>query len=462
MIHPSIDYHKGKTRLVFAGQESLNGYQDIAVVFEKNEGYSTKAWSSPRRLEIRLPDRTLYVTAKSGRSNVLLPSQADALVSTKRDMNQWKTLDTDMLLFNPIHSPKSLNTQAYLRAGIDVLVDSGGFQLIQGTSEFVSPEDTVTFYNNHASIGVGLDFPAPPGIDAILYKENCALQKMNNAYIRSRLKEGVTLAPVVHGATPKTREHCLKSVYKEGREHCLTISGMISRRGDPLDVVKQRLACLSLVIHKTRKNILYYHLLGATSIFWQAVNTLLASSGYVTSIGGDSVSHRQSAIGGSYNLMPHFLGPESYNQPVKTEQVAHLPCSCPICVVAGDARVLRDFRISELHHTFVARATSKYISENVHQYVRGTLSRGGLRQAILGPKSAHSVWLPYQVAFDYFEDVISKGYEKTPTLVPYTGLKGSNGLFGDNSNTPKFKEMIRRYQKIHGAYEDFHGKKLPV
>ena len=459
MLYPDREYHKGKVRLVFAGQESLNGYQQIAAKFESNPGFSTKSWDKPRRLEIRLPDRTLYVTAKGSRSNVLLPVSTDAIVSLKRDMNQWKTLDTDMLLFNPIHAPKSLNTYPYRSNGIDILIDSGGFQLIQGTSDFVSPQDTVDFYNRCASIGVGLDFPAPPFVDALLYRENCNLQKINNAFIRANVKERVTIAPVVHGTTPKTRQHCLETVWRKGRDPVITISGMISKRGASLDVMKQRLACLALVLSQTRKDVVYYHLLGATSIFWHAVNTLLATSGYVNSIGGDSVSHRQASIGGSYSILPHFDGPASFRQPVVTEQAAHLPCSCPICVIAGDARVLRDFRISELHHTFVAASVKKYVEENVKQYVRGNLSRTQLRKAILGEKSADSVWLPYTIAFDYFEEVFAKGYDKVKPLIGFDGIKAGPSLFSQ-VGTRKQEEMIARYRAIHKAYGKFHGTKI--
>ena len=461
MLHPDKAYHQGKVRLVFAGQESLNGYQQMAVKFEANEGFSTKVGTNPRRIEIRQPDRTLYILSRGKKENVLLPFPTDAVVSTRRDTSQWSALDTDVLLFNPVHSPQLLDTRPYLRAGIEVLVDSGGFQLIQGTRDFISPADTAEFYTNHASIGVGLDFPANPFIDAILFKENCELQRLNNEYIRANVPEQVTIAPVVHGTTPETRMHCLKKVYDRKRDPVMAVSGMITSFTHSLPVIKQRFACLAAVLHASRKDVVYYHLLGATSSMWQAISTLLTHSGYVNSMGGDSVSHRQQAVGGSYGLYPHFDGFESWTQPVETDLSAALACPCPVCSLAGDARVLRDFRLSELHHTYVAAASRRVMVANVKQYMAGNISRRDLWTFMLGKKRYHSFRHIPDLAFDYFEDVIVKGYENVPKLVPDKGnVKKKSSLFGSGGPSTAEKEMEARYRSIHREYEKFHKVSL--
>lgn len=462
MLHTDKSYHKGKSRLVFAGQESLNGYQQIAVRYEKNEVCSSRMLARPRCLEIRLPDRTLYIISRTSKATVLLPFRVDAVVSTRRDLNHWKTLDTDILLFNPIHAPSNLNTKPYLDAGIEVLVDSGGFQLAQGTEDFVDPEENAAFYNKHGTICAGLDFPAPPHIDALLYKKNCKLQALNNDRIRATLKPRVTLAPVIHGGMLHTRRHCLESVYEQGRDKALMIAGMITNRADGWPVLQQRLECLMMVLDQTRKHVLYYHLLGATSVLWHAINALLASSGYVTSIGGDSVSHRQSAIGGSYQLVPHFEGSLTWTQPVHTEVAAHLPCPCPACAVAGDARILRDFRTSELHHTYVNASVRRFVAYNVKSYVAGTLSRKQLWDSILGPKDAASR-VVYNAAFDYLEAVMGKGFAAVPTQSGTSSKSrktpGSSSLFG-SGHSAKVQAQLDRYARIHTIYEKYHKQKL--
>lgn len=464
MIHRDVDYHKGKTRLVFAGQESLNGYQQMGVRFEKNSQCSTKLLDRPRCLEVRLPDRTLFITSRSTRATVLLPFPVDAIVSTRRDLNHWTTLDTDMLLFNPIHAPNNLNTRSYKEAGIEILIDSGGFQLAQGTEDFVDPDYNAAFYNKHGTIGAGLDFPAPPHVDVVLYKKNCKLQALNNARIRKALKPNVTLAPVVHGGVLHTRQHCLDSVYEQGRDPVLLIAGMITSRADGYEVLRQRLECLMQVLDQTRKHVHYYHLLGATSVFWHAVNALLAGSGYVTSIGGDSVSHRQDAIGGSYRLYPHFEGSFTWTQPVHTEVAAFLPCPCPVCRVAGDARILRDFRISELHHTYSNASTKQFVQRNVLAYVAGTLSRKQLWEAVLGPKSASSTRTLYDACFDYLEAVMAKGFGAVPTRSGSASKSRKGGMnqgsLFSNPKSDQVASMFARYERIHKAYEKYHGTKL--
>lgn len=457
MLHKDRTYHKGKTRLVFAGQESLNGYQQMAVKFEKNDGFSTQFMPRPRVFQIRLPDRTLYLYGKGAAQNVLLPFPVDAVVSTKRDLNHNRALESDILLFNPIHAAQSLDVSALRRAGIEVLVDSGGFQLAQGTTDFVDPNDTIAFYNKHATMGMGLDFPTSYPVDKLLYKKNCKLQRLNNEYIRERLLPRVTLCPIVHGGSCKTKEHCLEQVYKKGRDTILAVADMPMRRGAPIEIVKQKFDSLALVLHHTRKEVSYYHLLGATSVLWFTINRLLVATGYVNSIGGDSVSHRQNAIGGSYSLYPHFDGPTSLTQPVATEVAAQLPCPCPVCSLAKDARILRDFRLSELHHMYAAISNKTYVENNVDQYVAGKLSRSQLWDALYGAGAKGNRGV-MDIALNFFEDVVSKGYDKVKKFTPYEGVSlNSVSLFAGGASSVK-KEVLDRYASIHAKYGKFHGQ----
>lgn len=462
MLRPERAYHQGKSRLVFAGQETLNGYQTMAITHEANAHTSSVLASNPRRIEIRLPDKTVRIMGSGQRGNVLLNDRADVLISLRRDLAMWKELNTDMLLFNPIHATQNLDTRPYLRAGIDVLVDSGGFQLAQGTSDFVDPLTNAAFYNSHASLGVGLDFPAPPWIDAMFYRENCKLQALNNEVIRANLNDGISLVPVVHGSTPFTRLHCLNSVYVAKRDKVICVAGMITKKTDLPQVVMQRVASMCLVLHRTRKDVLYYHFLGATSGLWLSIAALLAQTGYVVSAGGDSVSHRQSAIGGSYNLMPHFQGQDRLTQPLKSQVAAALPCACPVCVHVGDARVLRDFRSSELHHTYVDASRKRSISDTVGSYIAGRITRTDLWTHVLGAQGLAAARVIPDLVFNYLEDVISKGFDKVPMPVPMKGIPtGARSLFGEGSSlSPTKKAVMERVKRIHKTYEAYHKTSL--
>lgn len=457
MLNKTKEYHAGRARLVPAGQESLNGYQTVAVKFEKNETVSSHIKRNPRAVELRLRDRTIRIASRSSQNNIMFNTDADLLVSTKRDMNQYRELDTDMLLFNPIHASTSLNTQPYKDNGIDVLVDSGGFQLVQGTTDFVDPITTQTFYKKHATIGVGLDFPSPPFVDALLYKENCHLQALNNEMIRAGLPSSVSLAPVVHGATVKTRLHCLKTVYQPGRDLALCVSGLAYRRSDSIERSKTVFACLASVLHRTRKDVLYYHLLGATSNIMIALCAFLAQTKYVISVGGDSVSHRQSAIGGNYQLYAHFKKLPTLSQPKLSHVSANLPCPCPICSAVGDARVLRDFRMSELHHLYQSISTKMAIEKTVYSYINGKITRRELLDFVVGPEtSKHAT---PNMMFDYFEKIVTDGYDKTPRLAPTEGFTRTSSLFessGTTRITASQQATLDRYAKIHKVYAKYH------
>lgn len=458
MLNRTKEYHQGRARLVPAGQESLNGHQTVAVTFEHNAEVSSHLRRNPRALELRLADRTIRIAGRNAKNNVLFNTDADVLVSTKRDINQYRDLNTDMLLFNPIHSTASLNTVPYKDNGIDVLVDSGGFQLVQGTTDFVDPLTTQAFYNKHATIGVGLDFPAPLFVDTVLYKENCHLQALNNEVIRAGLKPSVSLAPVVHGSTVKTRLHCLSKVYEPKRDLAICVSGLVSRTSDSLERSKNQFACLASVLHRTRKDVLYYHLLGATSSVMLALMSFLAHTKYVISIGGDSVSHRQSAIGGNYVTYSHFKRVPSLKQPKISQVSANLPCPCPICVAVGDARVLRDFRMSEIHHLYQSVTSKTAIDRTVYSYIHGKVSRTEMLDFVIGPETGRH--FTANLMFDYFEKVVTDGYDKTPRLVPPEGFKTSSSLFdGAEASGSSQRDTLARYRKIHATYAKYH--KLP-
>ena len=460
MIPRPSNYHTGVSRLVFAGQESLSRYQQMAVKFETNSGFSTRYASKPRRLEVRLLDRTLFFYGKSTRAFTLLEEPCDAVVSLSKDMTHLKTNCVDMILMNHLNAPSNLDTRSYVNNGIDVIFDSGGFQLVQGTSDFVSPDDPLSVYNHQATIGVGLDFPAGPDVDAILFKENTALQVMNNAYIRARLNPSVSLAPVVHGATPKTRRWCLDAVYSK-TDKSVCVSGLAIRVADSPQQLLQKFANLALVLDRVRQDADYVHLLGATSALWLTFCSFLSQSGYVKSIGGDSVSHRQAAIGGSYNTYPHFAGAMSLIQPQSPKTPAALPCPCPVCSLAGDARVLRDYRSSETHHLYVAAATKRVIDAAVAGYLSGLLSRSELWAAALGTTSRATRQAKVaDTVLTYFENVRKHGYRKVPKLAPETGFSNNvSGLFagGVSQHT---KTAVARYRTIHKRYADFHGQDI--
>lgn len=462
MIKREPGYHEGRSRLVFAGQESLNGYTQISVKYESNPQFSTHYLDSPKCLVVRLLDRTLYYHSKTRRSSILLPFETDASVSIRRDLSHLKATSTDLILMNAIHAPKTLTTQSYVHNGVDVMFDSGGFQLVQGTTDFVSPADTANAYNKYATIGVGLDFPAPMDVDAVLYKENTGLQVLNNEYLYSHVGSHVSLAPVIHGQTPKTREWCLNRVYSKNRNRVVTVSGLIMRRADTEKDIYQKMACLSLVLDAVRKNTDYVHLLGCTSSLWLALFALLSKRGYVKSIGGDSVTYRQAAIGGSYNTYPHFQGSIALVQPKTTSVPAALPCPCPVCSVVKDARLLRDYRTSEMHHFYASASEKLVIDDAVASYITGAITRSDLWNLVFRAQAKSRQSVANKV-FDYFEAVIQKGYKNVPKLAPHEGFRKSHSLLHTGADhTRRTQTLIARYKRVHALYEDFHGKPISI
>lgn len=464
MLKRPVGYHNGVSRLVFAGQEKTDAYAQVSVKYETNSGFSSKYARNPRRLEIRLPDRTLFLFSKSVRGHTLLDVGADAAVSLRRDVSQLRALGVDMILMNHLNASPSLDTRSYATAGIDVMFDSGGFQLLQGSSDFVSPADVVAVYNKLATIGVGLDFPAPPFVDTLLYKENTSLQVLNNEFMRRRLASHVSLAPVIHGSTPRTRKWCMDAVVSKG-DKAVCVSGLSVRTTDKETAVLQKFACLALVLDRLPPSVEYVHVLGATSSLWLALNAYLSQSGYVRSIGGDSVSYRQNALSGSYITYPHFKGALTLSQPAATHAPAALPCACPVCSIVGDARVLRDYRSSEVHHMWSAAVHKRVICDAMTSYLAKDLSRTELWHIVLGDGQRHArLHQTADKVLRYFEAVVAKGYKNVPPLAPFDGFSASytQGLFGAHAGPSQrgAAQTLARYRQVHRNYEDFHGTRL--
>lgn len=455
MINDTKEHHKGRSRIVFAGQEGVNNHRQIGVVYEKNAGFSTHI--APNRFGkiVKMPDRTLYLYSRQFRKSDMPAIPMDAIVSYGLSPTMWEDLNTDVLLFNSHHANANCCTKSLRAAGIECIFDSGGFQMIQGTLDFVDPINIVKDYNKNASIGMGLDLPSPPAIDDMFYVPNCKLQKLNNELMRETLSDRVTLAPIVHGHSPRTRLHCLKTVASKN-DKVLALANLQLSTLDTISSFKMKLACLALVLHRTRGHVVYYHLLGVTSIFWRVAMAFLCLKDYAISMGGDSVSHRQHSMTGTYHT-PHFYDNTTAMNTVKTSRTASgLPCGCPVCLICKDARMLDLAVLHEIHEAYIAANSNELVRDNVLLYIRGAIGRNELYNSII-PKGDKTNRQRMNIFFDYFERVVTLGYDKTPKLYEETESfpkQTSTDLFG--ITTGKKSALVDRYTEIHGRYAKYH------
>lgn len=455
MINPDKEWHQGRSRIVFAGQESINTHRQLGVVYEKNDGFSTH--SIPNRFGkiVRMPDRTIYLHNRKLRRSELPSVPMDVIVSYGLSPTMWDKLNTDVLLFNGHHAGNNCCTKALRSAGIDIIFDSGGFQMVQGTLDFVDPLDLVKVYNKHCSIGMGLDLPSPPDIDNQFYKQNCLLQKLNNDLIKETLHDRVTLAPIVHGHSPKTRLYCLKAVGSPD-DKVLALANLTLSTMDSFSSFRMKLACLASVLHRTRSHVVYYHLLGATSIFWRFAMAFLSQTNYVISMGGDSVSHRQNSMTGTYHT-EHFFDNHSALSTSKASKTASgLPCGCPVCLVIKDARMLDLAVLHEIHEAYIMVSSNELVRNNVLAYIRGAIGRNELFNSMV-PKTDKLNRQRMVMFLDYFEKVVDKGYDEVTKLYEETESfpKSSyTDLFGLTSG--KKTTLINRYKDIHARYADYH------
>ncbi|MFO5067294.1 hypothetical protein RCK10_24840, partial [Salmonella enterica subsp. enterica serovar 1,4,[5],12:i:-] len=90
--------------------------------------------------------------------------------------------------------------------GIESIIDSGGFQMLKGTVDFVNPDSVIEEYNACADIGMPLDLPILAENEKEFWDPVSRLIRANDQYIEPRLNKGIDLALISHGTSLELRK----------------------------------------------------------------------------------------------------------------------------------------------------------------------------------------------------------------------------------------------------------------
>lgn len=433
-------------KYVPAGLESWPGrIGQIFVKLGKNEHMSIHKGMGYKI--IRLRDRTLHIVYESSKQHRLLDEHLDCdyVVPYQNPVELRKRVD--LVLVNPLHAGVNFRN-VFKPHKIKIISDSGGFQLLVGLSEFIHPDEPVDFYNKHTDVGMSLDLPMPYACEPLFFDAATKLMLANDKYMIPQLNDGKTLALVIHGSTLERRKRRLEALYR--KSDVVAIAGLNSN----VDItVSKQLTGLSnalYVISQTREFVKYYHVLGVTSRFWYIIYALLVGTGYVKNIGGDSVSHRMSAITGSYKQ--HL----AYNSGAGTIQIEKLnkksvctSCTCALCQAVSDLNILADFQLCETHQIWYSEQEKDLICDSVESYLKGHLT---LKQ-VCDQWLAKGQYPIVAQAAEYINAVVDKGFHPLK-------VKGVPTLFDDDDRTALDPAIKERYVRIIKNYENFHKKKF--
>jgi Queuine tRNA-ribosyltransferase len=427
--------------MVLAGVEAWHSCEAHAYVkFGKPKHAMGLERHNSRLSVIYLPDRTIHIVVKTARDK-LLPNQLG--ITDFDQIVPLISLDapTDpILLINPYHATNSfdINSKPF---GKKIIVDSGGFQMLRGTTEFVNPDDLLTFYNKFGDICMPLDLPLPANVEPYYFDAVTKMMRANDQYMLPKLGENKILALISQGSTVKNRLKRIDGLNRTSK--VVAIAGLNTLvEGDSNHKLMTALTNGLAVIDRLRDSTEYFHFLGVTSNFWFILYSIMAGTNYVKRCGGDSVSYRMVSINGTY---AYGLGADATrSNDVKRTQKTPVgsTCRCPVCRMVTDQRLFLDTRLIEAHNSWNFVETKNLIADSVELYLAGRASLRDLADQ----------WMPrgrYELlakAVDYLDLVIAKGYREWKPKV-------TNSLFQKPTKTPggldHYKEIIHRFEVYH-------------
>jgi hypothetical protein len=424
---------------VAAGIEAYSGTPgQLHVTYEANEkesshfGRKYKQWLTT--------DKTITY-AKGGGKKSIMAAPSDVMVPIG-SAAFVKACGLTKILANPIH--KSFDKTAFEALGIESIVDSGGFQMLKGTVPFVHPDDVVKRYNDTANIGMPLDLPVRGSVEHLYFDPVSKMIKANDKYILDRLNPGIDLALISHGTSLERRKRRLDVLDRDAK--VIAIAGLNIKPAPGVDHVYNSVENLMYVIHRYHKTARYFHVLGVTSKLWIFIYALLDATGYVKSIGGDSVSHRLGALVGMYDTYDFDSVELNRKTPYKTS----LPCNCPICSVVDDSRIIQESMILESHNLWVRSKQTELLSDMAKSYVKGTLPIREvykiLRLTMGEPR--------FVAMIRYIEEIMV-----TNKFKPLRHGKKAGSLFAvapKHEISDSTKALSGHYKEVLSKYEKFH------
>ena len=271
-----------------------------------------------------------------------------------------------MCLVNP-HNKSSAMPASYRDAGLQVIADSGGFQLVTNKTDFIDPVELAKSYNSVATLGMDLDIPPRIGIPNEQIVALAKIQNANYERISEHLNSKVHMVTVLHGRSLDERKMWMDVIGREDSEF-ISVAGLL--RMYTTDIPLELLCIEQLLLTVSRyKKAKYIHCLGSTSTMASFVYALLDHLGIVKNIGGDSVSHVLNIASGQlFSLYPwgNIKVPKNFHTTV-------LPsCSCPICTALHDYRLLNGY-LGKAHALYNRNEQKNYIVHLTNLLLNGDI-----------------------------------------------------------------------------------------
>ncbi len=364
----------------------------------------------------------------------------------------YKSNGLEIVMFNATYARQKQQPRDH---GVDVLVDSGGFQLRSGRVMFLDPRKIAQRSNDVGTIAISLDLPVTPDEQRLLMPRLTQLQRRNNEMFKQVLEPGVDVMNVCHGFNLTARKAYLQGVWDPAFKR-LAVAGLIGRP------VQDILAHMIWLITTLEGRIKHYHMLGVSGgqiFFTLAYLNKLFPDVLITSDSSTYLMHAKNALlfdPASFSSLNFSKSEGSIRNQLSATM--RMPCSCEFCVGIGHVMAALDGP---------SGLTNAWMFHNLREATR--------RVALINDvvhNSTDSEIIKFAASYNSnYTPVLTQGYmlanrlvhadkeQRLRMLQPW--FRSSTSLFhrvvDDGSHIPQTKTG-KRYAAILDKYEKFHAE----
>lgn len=336
-----------------------------------------------------------------------------------------------------------------------IVSDSGGFQIMGGKADFVSPDKLTKWYGENVDMGVVMDLPV--FLNSKYLERSAYIQKANTDYMLEHKTDELELLNIFHGFTDEDTK-MFSEIVDDPRINNLAVGGAYFlttlQSVDRLVGITQKYRPFNM-----------YHVLGVSRITQVVLFMRMAALGIAPLITCDSSSWIQAGITKGYMHHPAIGEPMRSIQFGDTDNFPTefnlLPCNCPVCSSIKYADVLRTlggtsmpFLIS--YHNFWAMNQYFHAMEKLTR----TLDSKSLKELLaLQFKGRNQVLADETIrGIDYLDCVVEHGLEEARRRYrPYLKKSMVNALSGFSrsifdSEDAEMKEIMLTADKNQAEY----------
>lgn len=421
---PASDFRGGETYqwIAAASEYSKRGGVMAYVRYGRGPNKVTLVSGDSDHLRIACPDRELILIANGNRAHIYRPMEgtfdefynfSPFFEHAAGDLNYGCVMTNYTSYIGKETRSSGIRRGSYRHPdAIKVLADSGGFQLLKETVDFIDPKQLIDWYNDNVDWGMVLDLPInTPGLD--IHKRAAKIQAHNTKVMMDNKREGLELFNIIHGNDDAEMNAFRKIVERPDIDR-LAVGGIYY--GTILHSINRLCGII-----QGGQSYKHYHALGVANIT-QTIPFMRMSGRLAPLITSDSSSHLQAAMGRKYyqpnglEALPdvRFFADAGGSVPGSNQ---FLPCHCPICRVLKYTDVMAMVNSNTItllmgyHNLYVIQDLQRSLYDRV-AHVPLADAKEGIKHLFANSKSKRKQISELMASMDFIEAVEKIGLKE--------------------------------------------------